>query len=102
MEQGTCVTARRDVAGKEGKEFGVPLEAAAFVQHVEKLLEDIQASLLRQAAEFRDANIVDVASYDELKAAVAEGAGDGGEDGVASQKRMIRCLEAGANAGLGG
>ena len=73
VEQGTCVTARRDVAGKEGKQFGVPLEPAAFVQHVTALLEDIQAALLRQARDFRDANIVDVASYEELQAAVAEG-----------------------------
>lgn len=67
------MAARRDVPGKEGKQFGVPLEAGAFVAHVSALLDDIQASLLRQAQEFRDANIVEVASYEELQAAVAEG-----------------------------
>lgn len=37
------------------------------------LLDDIQASLLAQARAFRDDNIVDVSSYDELKEAVAAG-----------------------------
>ncbi|PRW57492.1 prolyl-tRNA synthetase [Chlorella sorokiniana] len=73
VEQNACVVARRDVPGKEGKQFGVPMEAAAFVAHVQGLLEEVQASLLAQAREFRDANIVDVSSYEELQAAVAEG-----------------------------
>ena len=37
------------------------------------LLEEVQQSLLAEAAAFRDANIVDVATYDELKAAVTDG-----------------------------
>lgn len=41
---------------------------------MQSLLDEVQASLLRQAREFRDANIVDVSSYEELQAAVAEGA----------------------------
>jgi prolyl-tRNA synthetase len=60
-------------AGKEGKQMGVSMEPAAFVAHVTALLADVQAALLDQARSFRDANIVDVASYDELKAAVEEG-----------------------------
>lgn len=35
VEQGTCVAARRDVPGKEGKQFGVPLEPEAFVAHIQ-------------------------------------------------------------------
>lgn len=58
--------------GKEGKQFGVPMEGAAFVGHVQQLLEDIQANMLDDARAFRDANIVDVKSYDELKTAIAE------------------------------
>lgn len=65
--------ALRDVPGKEGKTFGVPLEAEGFLGFVRPLLEEIHAGLLRQAREFRDANIVDVQSYEELKAVVAEG-----------------------------
>jgi len=68
-----CVVGRRDRPGKEGKTFGVPLEAAGFVAHVEGLLEEIQANLLAEATAFRDANIADVTSMDELKAAIAEG-----------------------------
>ena len=74
VEQGGCVVARRDVPGKEGKQFGVPLEPAAFVAHVQGLLEEVQGALLAQARAFRDANIVDVTTYEELQAAVAEGA----------------------------
>ena len=42
LEQGTCVAARRDRPGKEGKQFGVPLEAQGFVAAVQKLLDDVQ------------------------------------------------------------
>ena len=35
VEQGGCVVARRDMLGKEGKQFGVPMEAGAFVAHVQ-------------------------------------------------------------------
>lgn len=68
------MVARRDVPGKEGKQFGVPMEPAAFVAHVQGLLEEVQGALLAQARAFRDANIVDVSSYEEMQAAVAEGA----------------------------
>jgi len=50
------------------------MEPAAFVPHVKALLSEVQAALLADAMAFRDANIVDVGSYEELKAAVAEGA----------------------------
>lgn len=42
MEQGTCVAARRDRPGKEGKQFGIPLDPQGFVGAVEKLLEEVQ------------------------------------------------------------
>ena len=48
---------------------------------VQGLLDEIQAGMLAQAKEFRDSNIVDVGSYAELQAAVAEGAGRGGGGG---------------------
>lgn len=53
--------------------MGVPAEPEAFVAHVRGLLADIQEGLLRQAKAFRDGNIVDVKSYQELKEAVAAG-----------------------------
>ena len=59
--------------GKEGKEFGVPLEAASFVEHIQRTLGEIQDGLFADAKAFRDANIRDVSTYDELKKAIAEG-----------------------------
>lgn len=35
VQQGTCVLARRDVPGREGKAMGVPMEEGAFVQAVQ-------------------------------------------------------------------
>ena len=40
---------------------------------VKDLLADIQAGLLKQATEFRDSNIHDVATYDELRQVVEAG-----------------------------
>lgn len=47
VEQGTCVAARRDRPGKEGKQFGIPLEPQGFVSAVEKLLDEVQVCYLR-------------------------------------------------------
>eukprot|EP00198_Chlamydomonas_reinhardtii_P008273 XP_001697610.1 organellar class II aminoacyl tRNA synthetase [Chlamydomonas reinhardtii] len=82
VQSGTCVTARRDM-GKEGKQMGVPMEAAAFTAHVQ--------GLLAQARAFRDDNIVDVTSYEQLKAAVAEGKwARGGWSGSDDDERRIK------------
>ena len=64
----SCVTCRRDRLGNEGKQFGIPInEASTLVSHISTLLQDIQDSLLQEATLFRDANIIDVTSYDDLK-----------------------------------
>ena len=73
VESNACVMARRDRPGKEGKEVGISMEPESFVRHLESLLSDIQANLLSEARTFRDANILDVRSYEELKAVVSEG-----------------------------
>lgn len=65
VKQNAMVLARRDRPGREGKTFGVPVTAG--VEAVKKLLEDVQAGLLQQATEFRDANTRSVSSYDEFK-----------------------------------
>eukprot|EP00271_Cylindrocystis_brebissonii_P015642 TRINITY_DN385_c0_g12_i2.p1 TRINITY_DN385_c0_g12~~TRINITY_DN385_c0_g12_i2.p1 ORF type:complete len:369 (-),score=103.92 TRINITY_DN385_c0_g12_i2:256-1362(-) len=97
----TLVTARRDQPGKAGKEFGVPMDAEPLLAHVRARLEDIQASLLATATAFRDSNIVDVKSYEELKAAVAEGkwargpwAGSDDDEGRVKEETMatLRCF----------
>ncbi len=71
VESGTVVLARRDLPGKEGKVTGVPVEQA--VARIRQLLDEIQASLLEQARAFRDANIHDVSSYEELREVIATG-----------------------------
>jgi prolyl-tRNA synthetase len=100
LASNTCVVARRDVCGKEGKEMGVPL-ADAPARIVEKL-KDIQAKLFERARDFRDANSFEVNSYDEFKQKIEEPGGflwahwDGTretEDRVSNEtKATIRCI----------
>ncbi len=71
VAKNAVVLARRDVPGREGKIFGVPVAEAP--ERIARMLEEIQAALLQRATEFRDANIHDVASYDELKEVIAAG-----------------------------
>lgn len=73
VESGSCVVARRDVVGKEGKSFGVSTDPSALPQTIKSLLDDIQNGLLAQATSFRDQNIVDVSSYDEAKKVIEQG-----------------------------
>jgi prolyl-tRNA synthetase len=75
VASGTVVTAARDMPGKEGKIAGAPGtgDLAAFVAHAQSELQALQARMLADATAFRDANIVDVSSYEALKEAVARG-----------------------------
>jgi prolyl-tRNA synthetase len=66
VEKGTAALARRDIPGKAGKAF-VPQDEV--ITRVQSLLAEIQASLLQQATEFRDANIFEVvADYEKFGA----------------------------------
>ncbi|GIW06508.1 MAG: proline--tRNA ligase [Dehalococcoidia bacterium] len=66
VQQGTVVLARRDLPGKEGKQAGISLDGVAAA--VNDLLNEIQASLLRQATEHREANTTfGVRSYSEFR-----------------------------------
>ncbi|MGE5465255.1 MAG: proline--tRNA ligase, partial [Syntrophothermus sp.] len=70
VEKGSVALARRDKPGREGKIF-VPqagLEAA-----VKDLLTDIHQSMLQRATAYRDANIHDPGTYEELKEVVTGG-----------------------------
>ncbi|CAD5171979.1 unnamed protein product [Musa acuminata subsp. malaccensis] len=69
----SVVVSRRDIPGKPGKDFGISMEPSVLVTHIKSRLEEIQTSLLQRATSFRDSNIVDVNSYDELKEAIAQG-----------------------------
>ena len=109
VEGDAVVLGRRDVPGKEGKHFGIP--AAGVGDAVRNLLVEIQAGLLRQATEFRDANTRSVSSYDDFRQLID---GDGGfirvhwagsdedEDTIKEQtKATIRCFPEGADEGEG-
>ncbi|XP_021775524.1 proline--tRNA ligase, chloroplastic/mitochondrial-like [Chenopodium quinoa] len=69
----SVVISRRDIPGKQGKVFGVSMEPDVLVSYVKDKLDEMQASLLSMATSFRDSNILDVTSYEELKAAVSDG-----------------------------
>lgn len=73
VSSGSVVISRRDVPGKQGKVFGISMEASSLVAYVKEKLDEIQSSLLGRATSFRDSNIVDVNSYNELKAAIGDG-----------------------------
>ncbi|KAJ8573030.1 hypothetical protein K7X08_009541 [Anisodus acutangulus] len=73
VSSGTVVISRRDVPGKQGKVFGISMEPSALGAYVKDKLNEVQSALLERATTFRDSNIVDVYSYDELKEAIAQG-----------------------------
>jgi prolyl-tRNA synthetase len=66
IEKGACAVARRDVPGKDGKQFGVTLAGAAA--HIAQLLRDIQQALFERAKAFRDSRIVTANTLDEFRA----------------------------------
>ncbi len=100
VEQHAVVLARRDVPGKEGKTFGVPVDGV--VAAVKDMLSAIQANLLQRATEHRNANTRTVTNYDEFKQVLeAEGgfvrvhwAGTGeDEDRIKEEtKATVRCF----------
>ena len=70
IQNNAAVLARRDILGKAGKQS---VSQDGIVTAVQALLRAVQANLLQQATEFRDASIHDVATYDELQAVIDEG-----------------------------
>ena len=69
IEKGQAVLARRDIAGKEGKEF-VPRDG--LPGRLRELLGEIQESMLRRATEFREENSRRAESYGEFKEIIEE------------------------------
>jgi len=70
VQNNAVMSARRDIPGKEGKRV---LSQDNLAASVRDLLNDIQANMLRQATEFRDANIFDIKSMDELRGVIEQG-----------------------------
>ncbi len=98
VQNNSVALARRDVPGREGKQF-VP--QAGVVNVVQDLLNAIQDNMLQQATVFRDANIHDVANYDDMKALMDKGgwarvwwAGSGDDEARIKEETgaTIRCI----------
>jgi prolyl-tRNA synthetase len=99
VEQNAVVFARRDLLGKEGKTFGVPV--AGVAQAAQEMLATIQAAMLRRATEFRVANTRTARDYDEFKQVLEAQGGfirvhwagsDEDEDQIKDEtKATIRC-----------
>ncbi|NJO84077.1 MAG: proline--tRNA ligase [Blastochloris sp.] len=70
VQQGTVAVARRDIPGKEGKQF-VP--QAGLTDYLTGLLATIQQSLYDRALAFRTAHTYDVSTYEELAEAIEKG-----------------------------
>lgn len=70
VEKSNAVLARRDVPGRDGKQF---ISQDGIVHVVKRLLDEIHDNMLRQATQFRDANIHDVSNYDEFRSVIELG-----------------------------
>ncbi len=70
VEKNSVMAARRDIPGKPGKSFLAQDNLAAQVRD---LLDTIQSALFDKAEKFRDENIHEADSYDELKQIVENG-----------------------------
>jgi prolyl-tRNA synthetase len=67
LEAGTVEVARRDTLSKESQ----PLEG--LVEHIQKLLEEIQVNIYQKALKFREDNTYPVDTWDEFKAQIEKG-----------------------------
>ena len=105
VAQNACVLARRDMPGKEGKQMGIPLDAAPG--KIVALLKEIQAGLFAKAKAFRDTNMHEVNGWDEFQKKIEEPGGfllahwDGTretEDRISElTKATIRCIPNGGD-----
>jgi prolyl-tRNA synthetase len=70
VEKKSVAFSRRDKPGKEGKSF---VAQKGLTATVNDMLKTIQENLLAKATAFRDANIHEPKTYEELKSAVSDG-----------------------------
>lgn len=57
VEKGSAAVARRDIPGRDGKQF---VDQAVLIETVVSLLDTIQANMLQQATDFRDSRLHEV------------------------------------------
>jgi prolyl-tRNA synthetase len=97
VAKNSVALARRDVPGREGKQF---VSQDALGQTVSALLEEVQQNLLDKATRFRDENTHDVDNLEDFKEAVQTGfaqvwwAGDNDDEVKIKEetKATIRCF----------
>ena len=70
VEKNSVMAARRDIPGKPGKSF---LSQDNLADQVRDLLDTIQNGILTKAEKFRDDNIHEAKTYDDLKGIVENG-----------------------------
>ena len=70
VEKNSVMAARRDIPGKPGKSF---LSQDNLADQVRDLLDTIQNGILVKAEKFRDENIHEAKTYDDLKGIVENG-----------------------------
>ena len=87
VAQGTAALARRDVPGREGKQF---VAQDGLVDRVLALLAEIQVALLTRATRFRDDNTQDVTTYAELQTAIQTGFARGWWAGSRADEERIK------------
>jgi prolyl-tRNA synthetase len=97
IAKNSVALARRDIPGREGKQF---VSQDGLAATVTTLLEEIQANMLARATQFRDANTHTITNYDAFKEAVKTGfakcwwAGDNEDELKVKEetKASIRCF----------
>lgn len=95
VEKNSVALARRDIPGRAGKQF-VPQEGVA--QTVTALLDEIQANMLQQATEKRDANLHEVVGDYEKFGEIIESGGwvltwfSGDAEDEAKIKQDFQCV----------
>jgi prolyl-tRNA synthetase len=97
VEKNSVALARRDMPGRDGKQF---VSQDGIAKTVADLLVEVQQALLDRATQFRDENTHDVDNYDDFKTAVSTGfarvwwAGDNADETRVKEetKATIRCF----------
>ncbi|XP_027357251.1 proline--tRNA ligase, chloroplastic/mitochondrial-like [Abrus precatorius] len=74
VSSGSVVISMRDIPGKQGKVFGISMDPSNLEAYVKDKLNVIQSIFsFGKGNAFRDSNIVDVSTYDDLKVAISLG-----------------------------
>ncbi|TVR23846.1 MAG: proline--tRNA ligase [Anaerolineaceae bacterium] len=70
VQNDKAVLARRDIPGRDGKQF---IAQAGIVAAVRDLLADIHDNMLAQATTFREQNTHEISTYEQFQGIVADG-----------------------------